>query len=763
LLRDLSRIVTAHPRRRDIAALAFIFILTAIYFQPFWMRGRVFLPSDLLFHQYPWIMYEPDVSGHNPELSDAVQQHYPWRAFYKREIGQGRVPLWNPHQFCGAPFAANDQSAAYYPLNFVFYSLFEAPVAYTLLAWLHLFMAGAFAFLLLRRLHAGRAGALLGAVVFMFNGCYVAWMEKASPQAAMTWTPLVFLFAVDAIEGRSRPSAWLCAIAAAIQLTAGHLQYSVYCLFAVGAYAVVNFFVRIRDPKTRRAVVYMLLVVFLAAPAIAAVHLLPVLEIAKFSTRVPMRFEAGLFPALDFKHAINLALPDFYGNPVDGDLGKGLLFTRYSYHVTLPVLILSIAAVAGMSTKRFPGLSRLPAGFFFLLALFSAASMFGLPVYALFYYLVPGAETLKVDRIGYLFVFACSVLAGLGLRAVLGIIAGSMRGRSRYETRQVVRGVLSVVVIGMVLYMLVPWAIDFNIFTPRRLLFQDTQTTAFLEDNLASPGAPRGRVFSGDYSHWTLFPNVATALGIDDIRGYDSLYPLHCRVFLKFVQFHWGHTREVRDFGIADAPTVDYAAPLNWINVRYIVTNRMIDNPAYRNAGIDDMNVYENRKVYRRVFFSDRYMIEKDEKTVLKKIVSPDYRPEQILVMEEPPQLTPALMRGGAGGAPGQDPGPAGGYAMVSWLPGEIVLDIQMQRDALMFMSDTYYPGWHARVDGEDTEVLRANYNFRSVAVPQGRHTLRMWFSPLSAIIGLVVSFAAICFTGLGLLVSTWTLRNTTS
>jgi hypothetical protein len=39
---------------------------------------------------------------------------------------RGLIPLWNPHQFCGAPFIANGQSAFFYPPNWLFLALFVA-------------------------------------------------------------------------------------------------------------------------------------------------------------------------------------------------------------------------------------------------------------------------------------------------------------------------------------------------------------------------------------------------------------------------------------------------------------------------------------------------------------------------------------------------------------------------------------------------------------------------------------------------------------
>ena len=42
---------------------------------------------------------------------------YPYRDFASAAARAGRVPLWNPFLFMGAPFLANSQAGFFYPLN----------------------------------------------------------------------------------------------------------------------------------------------------------------------------------------------------------------------------------------------------------------------------------------------------------------------------------------------------------------------------------------------------------------------------------------------------------------------------------------------------------------------------------------------------------------------------------------------------------------------------------------------------------------------
>ena len=63
-----------------------------------------------------------------------------------------------------------------------------------------------------------------------------------------------------------------------------------------------------------------------------------------------------------------------------------------------------------------------------------------------------------------------------------------------------------------------------------------------------------------------------------------------------------------------------------------------------------------------------------------------------------------------------------------------------------LFLSEAYYPGWKARIDGKEARIFSADYAFRAVFIPAGTHKLRLDYEPVSFRIGLYASFAAIIF-----------------
>jgi len=58
----------------------------------------------------------------------------------------------------------------------------------------------------------------------------------------------------------------------------------------------------------------------------------------------------------------------------------------------------------------------------------------------------------------------------------------------------------------------------------------------------------------------------------------------------------------------------------------------------------------------------------------------------------------------------------------------------------MLVLSDTWYPGWHATVDGRDAKIERIDQMLRGVRLGPGAHTVEMSYRPTSFRIGWIVS-----------------------
>jgi hypothetical protein len=87
------------------------------------------------------LLWRPLFAGESFHWGTPLLQFVPWQRMAAEMWRSGHLPLWNPLVGCGAPLAANYQTAAFYPLN-VLYLLLKAEVALTWTTVLHLMLAG---------------------------------------------------------------------------------------------------------------------------------------------------------------------------------------------------------------------------------------------------------------------------------------------------------------------------------------------------------------------------------------------------------------------------------------------------------------------------------------------------------------------------------------------------------------------------------------------------------------------------------------------
>jgi hypothetical protein len=90
--------------------------------------------------------------------------------------------------------------------------------------------------------------------------------------------------------------------------------------------------------------------------------------------------------------------------------------------------------------------------------------------------------------------------------------------------------------------------------------------------------------------------------------------------------------------------------------------------------------------------------------------------------------------------------------AVVEEVPGRVVLDLARREPGWLLVAQTWYPGWRATLNGEDAEVLRANYAFQAVEIPPGQWRLELWYSPDSWRLGVALFWVGLAL-GAALLV----------
>jgi hypothetical protein len=288
------RIAPRSTRRRF---LRIVLLLAGIIVPQFLLYGRsltgskILLPLEILARPGTYLpanTAQRVTSPPNIVLSDLVFAMEPFRAHAAREVRDGRLPLWNPYNYCGSPFLANNQSAIFSPYRLLDY-LFPSPIT---LAWTNLtqaLVAGIGAYLFFRRsLRVRFYPALIGAWCYPLTGALVFWtgFTNASVISVLPW---VMHFVDATVRHPTKLAPVGLALFSAFALVAGHSATAGQLLLAAGAFGLFRTFSVAGCAHARLIRLLALTLAFPVGILLAAPQLLPTLEYLHNSYRMSTR------------------------------------------------------------------------------------------------------------------------------------------------------------------------------------------------------------------------------------------------------------------------------------------------------------------------------------------------------------------------------------------------------------------------------------------------------------------------------------------
>jgi hypothetical protein len=99
--------------------------------------------------------------------------------------------------------------------------------------------------------------------------------------------------------------------------------------------------------------------------------------------------------------------------------------------------------------------------------------------------------------------------------------------------------------------------------------------------------------------------------------------------------------------------------------------------------------------------------------------------------------------------------GQAGAVEVMGRTAGWLSLKVATPADGLLVLSENYYPGWQATIDGREVSTMRTDYTLRGIPVPAGEHIVDVTFRPAAVTWGGVISAATL---GVLVVAGLWTV-----
>ena len=680
-------------------------------------------------------------------------------------------PLWTPFQVLGKPLAADPLAAVYYPPNWGL-RLLPFPLGYNASLALHHALAAGGLYVLLRRRDVGRLAGAFGGLLFGFGGLFVAFDNMSNAVQSSTWLPWTLL-AFDAWCERPRAT-WLVATAAGLTLTLLGGMPEVF-FFEQALFAAVWLEHRRRGGPTLARAALAVVSANALGIALGAAQLLPTAEYLLRSSRVDgLNLDSVMRLSLRPLGVLAFLLPRHYVDASGAFHETAALwegsFSDAPWALTLylgPLLAVAVAArVDRLSRWLWGGVG---------IAFLALACGDSLPGYRWTMAHLPLLRAARHPEKFLLVVHGLlAVAAAFGLDAarrdparfrriataalalaVLGAAAAAALGLRPSFARDLLRGDL-VVTVGLAL------AIAGLALLGRRR--PAVAAAAFLALAAVDLYRVNGQLLpTVAWSDLRRVPPTVQAMrrGDDPLRIYsdgvgrpavapfpDSFLQEQNLLLMEVANFHAianlnaPASINLRDHEqlaeLTESVPPERVAPLfAALNTAYVTSDKDLRRYPGLEAVLTPRTPVE-AYLYRVAGVSPRAYVPAEIEPVGRAEEAVDY-----LRRAAAPATRVAVAAADVplGGIPERM---RGTVVLTAYRPAEVELDATMETAGLVVLSDTFYPGWEADVDGAPTPIVRANYFCRGVFVDRGTHHIVFRYQPGSHRTGVLISALAI-------------------
>jgi len=745
---------TEHPLHdiKDWQAVLAIVVLVAVFFR------------DILFQKA--FMWE-----------DFLYQYYPWRNFAAVSLAGGELPLWNPYTFNGMPFQADIQTALFYIPNLLltlfvhgerlpFYALEVHNV-------LHFAVAAICMYYLAKQYGLKNWAALFSGLVFGLSGFLITHAIHQTFVCQVAWLPLIVLLFRKALLQRSILGMIAGGALLSQAVLAGSPQLSLYIFFFLLVLFLVEFTSssRSRGFKSSLPMAPLAAGFIVIALALSAIQLLPTMELAGYSQRSEITYQKSLDGSLTWEQLITIVIPRFFGTMTaqgvtfwgPGGYGQYIETCLYTGIAALVFVLLAFTLV-----RRNPHVAFY-SGVMVFAILYALGDSFIL--HKFFFHVIPGFEKFRnPGRMALMFTFAGALLGGFGLQRLLDSSEQEKKGFQKaiaffaasgvliwtvvqfgflqpthdlrlYEqvhamaTGAATTMLLLALAVSVILLLFIRGKISAVVVVAGLCLLQyvDISLFGFNQNNSAlDPKDYYGRSAEivkflkeeGKYEYFRVNSREKGTMILDRNQGMID------RIFLMEGYTPLGLQR-------AYLPGKDWDQVRDMLNAKY----RIVVDEQQRT-----MNLARSTTYLPRAYFVYNARVIKGEPDVRAFMEGGNFDPARVLVLEDDPESslpdTVHTMEWSA--------------SITSYALNAITLAVSTPKEGYLVLSEVYYPGWHAYVDGRPEKIYQADWTLRAVRLAAGSHDVEIRFEPKSFYAGARITFAS---AGLLLAVLLFSLR----
>lgn len=697
----------------------------------------------------------------------------------------GGISLWHPYALGGTPIAQSFSFYGYLPnwLNVLGanHSINYSYTVFELTILLHLFLGAFFTYLLARYFKITFWGAIVSGLIFSLSNYLVYKIPYNTMVYSAIWLPLIFLFFHKGInQNKTRDialSGFFLSISAIEHIQIAYLA-GIFLLSYAIFYALTNYkktFLRNNGTNIStngnfgghrdKILLFIKPFVKLAAVSIialggSAVLILPLMKYVSLAQHGNFDFSLASTNSLPIIYFLTtLTIPHYFGGLSQLELyrdGKYFIL-EFSFYTGILSLLLSYLAAASLFPKNKEVTFLSIAALVFLLISFGAY----FPVlYGPLYYLLPFFSVgQNPARFMLLFIMPIALLSGFGMNLII-------KESNDYLKRKIatIKKILIIIFLYTSFFAIIklisfpastnpakPENVlrDYIIFSfiviftyaifnkwlsgkiPKIILISSLVSILFFDLFLAGfEFSYKDGINPADYYQRTPLLNFLDRKDKTNYRFVsNNLLDPHVDLFYKIpalehigiATLRYDKYNERNSAKDTNAAKKKSGNRLNLLNARYFLFESTPQTGNFTKiSGINYL--YENMDALPRLFIAHNTETITSPDSILAKIDNSDFDPRKTIILEKP---TPLKNPSAASADTGQDKAD-----FVYYSPDEINISTYSPNPGMLFLSEMYYPGWKAYVDGSPAEIYQTDYLFRSVYIDKGRHTIKMVFDP---------------------------------
>ena len=172
---------------------------------------------------------------------------------------------------------------------------------------------------------------------------------------------------------------------------------------------------------------------------------------------------------------------------------------------------------------------------------------------------------------------------------------------------------------------------------------------------------------------------------------------------------------------------------LQLLNVKYIISGEDMYDILFRN-GRKEIIISKNDKNLPRTFVVGKATLLNNEAEIFKKLFSEDFDHFKEIIIEATNKDTENLSF--------EKKTIYYKVKKLDYTPNKIEIDVELDNNGFLVLSDTYYPGWKAYIDGKETTIYKTDYILRSVFLEKGTHNVEFIYDPISFKIGYIITLS---------------------